>query len=48
MAMRWASSGRSSCGLVLLLLMIRGDAKALIPMAGIAVLLQAWQSGLLQ
>ncbi len=45
--MRWANSGVVG-GLVLLLLMIRGDEKALIPMAGIAVLLQAWQSGLLQ
>lgn len=35
-------------GVLLLLLIVRGDEKAVIPVLGVAVLLQAWQSGLLQ
>ena len=33
---------------VLILLIIKGDARAMIPVAGVVMLLQAWQSGLLQ
>ena len=33
---------------VLMLLIIKGDGKAVIPVAGTVMLLQAWQSGLFQ
>lgn len=35
-------------GVIVIMLMLRGEERAVIPVGGMVLLLQAWQSGLLQ